>query len=141
MKAAAWATGSMLIHLVFEGLVTEQTYQVDKLTIDFFGQFYDGNKMIQYSYDKLDGVKYSSNSEYTDIPLLIIHGDEDMKAPLSMAYKLYDSCNGEKQLYIVHGADHTENYRKDPGGYEKIVTKFIEERLRQKKCQTPGTKP
>ena len=46
-----------------------------------------------------------------------------------------------KQLYIVHGADHTENYRKDPGGYEKIVTKFIEERLRQKKCQTPGTKP
>lgn len=49
---------------VFEGLVTEQTYQVDKLTIDFFGQFYDGNKMIQYSYDKLDGVKYSSNSEY-----------------------------------------------------------------------------
>ncbi len=77
---------------------------------------------------------------YTDIPLLIIHGDEDMKAPLSMAYKLYDSCNGEKQLYIVHGADHSENYRKDPGGYEKIVTNFIEERLRQKKCQTPGTK-
>ena len=37
---------------------------------------------------------------------------------------------GEKQLYIVHGADHSENYRKDPGGYEKIVTKFIEERLR-----------
>ena len=77
---------------------------------------------------------------HTDIPLLIIHGDEDMQAPLSMAYKLYDSCNGEKQLYIVHGADHSENYRKDPGGYEKVVTKFIEERLRQKKCQTPGTK-
>lgn len=72
---------------------------------------------------------------HTDIPLLIIHGDEDMKAPLSMAYKLYDSCNGEKQLYIVHGADHTENYRKDPGGYEKIVTKFIEERLRQKSAR------
>lgn len=68
----------------------------------------------------------------TDIPLLIIHGDEDMQAPLSMAYKLYDSCNGEKQLYIVHGADHSENYRKDPGGYEKIVTKFIEERIERK---------
>lgn len=69
---------------------------------------------------------------HTDIPLLIIHGDEDMKAPLSMAYKLYDSCNGEKQLYIVHGADHAENYRKDPGGYEKIVTKFIEECIERK---------
>lgn len=69
---------------------------------------------------------------HTDIPLLIIHGDEDMQAPLSMAYKLYDSCNGEKQLYIVHGADHAENYRKDPGGYEKIVTKFIEECIERK---------
>ena len=69
---------------------------------------------------------------HTDIPLLIIHGDEDMQAPLSMAYKLYDSCNGEKQSYIVHGADHSENYRKDPGGYEKIVTKFIEERIERK---------
>ena len=58
--------------------------------------------------------------------------NEDMQAPLSMAYKLYDSCNGEKQLYIVHGADHSENYRKDPGGYEKIVTKFIEERIERK---------
>lgn len=69
---------------------------------------------------------------HTDIPLLIIHGDEDMQAPLSMAYKLYDSCNGEKQLYIVHGADHAENYRKDLGGYEKIVTKFIEECIERK---------
>ena len=51
---------------------------------------------------------------------------------MEMAYKLYDSCNGEKQLYIVHGADHSENYRKDPGGYEKIVTKFIEERIERK---------
>ena len=50
---------------VFEGLVTEQTYQVDRLTIDFFGQFYDGKRMIQYSYDKLDEVEYASNSEYS----------------------------------------------------------------------------
>lgn len=50
---------------VFEGLVTEQTYQVEKLTVDFFGQFYDGDKMIQYSYDKLGGVSYSSTYEYS----------------------------------------------------------------------------
>jgi len=69
---------------------------------------------------------------HTDIPLLIIHGDRDTQAPLSMAYKLYDSCNSEKQLYIVHGADHSENYRKDPEGYEKVVTKFIEERIEER---------
>ena len=70
--------------------------------------------------------------------LLLVEDYIDGK--LNVFDKLYDSCNGEKQLYIVHGADHSENYRKDPGGYEKIVTNFIEERLRQKKCQTPGTK-
>ena len=55
-----------------------------------------------------------------------------------MLFLILVSLNNK--YYIVHGADHSENYRKDPGGYEKIVTKFIEERLRQKKCQTPGTK-
>ena len=50
---------------VFDGMVTEQTYRVNKLTIDFFGQFYDGDKMIQYSFDKLEEVHYSSDSEYS----------------------------------------------------------------------------
>lgn len=50
---------------VFDGMVTEQTYQVDKLTVDFFGQFYDGDRMIQYSFDKLEDVQYSSDSEYS----------------------------------------------------------------------------
>lgn len=99
-----------------------------KLTFEAFSEVWLCS--IQRSIKESTYSHYCYTLAHTDIPLLIIHGDEDMKAPLSMAYKLYDSCNGEKQLYIVHGADHTENYRKDPGGYEKIVTKFIEERLR-----------
>lgn len=102
-------------------------------------QAFDNTKLIgHYVGTKIWGSFDLSDADackalaHTDIPLLIIHGDEDMQAPLSMAYKLYDSCNGEKQLYIVHGADHSENYRKDPGGYEKIVTKFIEERIERK---------
>ena len=92
---------------------------------------YRANHIRVTNVDELQSIL---NSKYilSHIPLLIIQGDEDMRAPLSMAYKLYDSCNGEKQLYIVHGADHSENYRKDPGGYEKIVTKFIEERIERK---------
>lgn len=62
-----------------------------------------------------------------DIPILIIHGDRDTKAPLSMAYRLYDSCSSEKQLYVVHGANHAESYRKDPEGYENVIAQFVEE--------------
>lgn len=60
---------------------------------------------------KADACKAVSQ---TDIPILIIHGDRDTQAPLSMAYRLYDSCSSEKQLYVVHGANHAVNYRKDP---------------------------
>ncbi len=73
---------------------------------------------------KADACKAVSQ---TDIPILIIHGDKDTQAPLSMAYRLYDSCSSEKQLYVVHGANHAENYRKDPEGYENVITQFVEE--------------
>lgn len=73
---------------------------------------------------KADACKAVSQ---TDIPILIIHGDRDTQAPLSMAYRLYDSCSSEKQLYVVHGANHAENYRKDPEGYENVIAQFVEE--------------
>lgn len=73
---------------------------------------------------KADACKAVSQ---TDIPILIIYGDRDTQAPLSMAYRLYDSCSSEKQLYVVHGANHAENYRKDPEGYENVIAQFVEE--------------
>lgn len=75
-------------------------------------------------YNRADACKAVSQ---TDIPILIIHGDRDTQAPLSMAYRLYDSCSSEKQLYVVHGANHAENYRKDPEGYENVIAQFVEE--------------
>lgn len=62
----------------------------------------------------------------TKIPILIIHGDQDTRVPISMAYRLYNSCKSQKQLYIVSGAGHTECYRTNPERYEKIVSEFIE---------------
>ena len=65
----------------------------------------------------------------TKIPILIIHGDKDNLAPLYMAKEIYNSCKSNKEIYIVHGAGHAENYKKDPEGYEKIITTFIKERV------------
>lgn len=63
----------------------------------------------------------------TKIPILIIHGDMDNLAPLYMAKKIYNSCKSRKDIYIVHGAGHTENYKKDPEGYENVIAQFVEE--------------
>ena len=51
------------------------------------------------------------------------------KAPLSMAYKLYDSCRSEKEIYIVNGADHAENYQADPEKYGDIIIRFIKKHM------------
>ena len=61
----------------------------------------------------------------TNVPILIIHGDKDCTAPVSMAYSLYHRCRSEKELFIVHGADHAESYRTDPEKYKRTVSKFL----------------
>lgn len=61
----------------------------------------------------------------TNVPILIIHGDKDCTAPVSMAYSLYHQCRSEKELFIVHGADHAESYRTDPEKYKRTVSKFL----------------
>lgn len=86
-------------------------------SMKFISVLATGYNIVDYKYAAKKGITVSNVPAY---------------GTASVAYKLYDSCNGEKQLYIVHGADHSENYRKDPGGYEKIVTKFIEERIERK---------
>ena len=51
----------------------------------------------------------------------------DNLAPLYMAKEIYNSCKSSKEIYIVHGATHAENYRKDPEGYENVIAQFVEE--------------
>lgn len=65
----------------------------------------------------------------TSVPVLIIHGDKDKNAPVSMAYKIYNSCKSERELYIVSEAGHTGCYRTDPEKYKMIVSEFIEKHI------------
>ena len=51
----------------------------------------------------------------------------DNLAPLYMAKEIYNSCKSSKEIYIVNGAGHAENYRKDPEGYENVIAQFVEE--------------
>lgn len=46
----------------FDGRVTEQTYQIEGMTVDFFGQYVFDDKMIVYSYDRLPEVHYPDSS-------------------------------------------------------------------------------
>lgn len=48
---------------VFEGSVKEQSYAIGKMNIDFFGQFYEGDHMLQYSFEYLQNCVYNDENE------------------------------------------------------------------------------
>ena len=98
--------------------------------VDFFEQMVNTGAEIWGGFDLRDANACIAVSK-TKVPVLIIHGDRDTRAPLSMAYRIYDSCQSEKEIYIVPGAEHTECYRTDPEKYEKTVSEFIEKYIPQ----------
>lgn len=59
------------------------------------------------------------------VPILFIHGGNDIYVPTKMGYELYEACcRDDKELFIVPGAGHTESHSVDTLGYEKRATEF-----------------
>ncbi|MBO5068830.1 MAG: alpha/beta hydrolase [Roseburia sp.] len=63
----------------------------------------------------------------TDLPVLIIHGEEDDMVPVEMAYELYDAAGREKELLIIPGAGHAQAMDKDPELYYDTIFSFLNE--------------
>ncbi|MDF2820951.1 MAG: hypothetical protein K0R15_1392 [Clostridiales bacterium] len=59
------------------------------------------------------------------LPMLFIHGEEDLFVPTEMVWKLYEVCVTEKDIYLVKGAGHGMAYSTDKPTYEKKVAEFI----------------
>jgi fermentation-respiration switch protein FrsA (DUF1100 family) len=45
-----------------------------------------------------------------DMPLLVIHGDNDHVVPFKMGKRVYDAATGPKRFFAVPGADHNDCY-------------------------------
>ncbi|MDD6483709.1 MAG: alpha/beta hydrolase [Clostridiales bacterium] len=61
----------------------------------------------------------------TEIPVLFIHGSEDVLVPVEMTYENYEACRSGKELYIAEGAGHIEAYYEQKQEYEKRVKTFL----------------
>lgn len=64
-----------------------------------------------------------------NIPILLIHGDEDYFVPCEMSRKCYEACVAEKRMVLVEGAPHGMSYCVDQELYEKEITEFLEKIL------------
>lgn len=70
-------------------------------------------------------TKFDSLTKITrlQIPLLILHGNQDQVVPFTLGERLFHAANAPKTFYTIDGADHNDTY--EVGG------KVYFERLRQ----------
>ena len=67
----------------------------------------------------IDAVRHSH------VPTLFIHTTSDDFVPVSMVHELYNSHSGDKQLYIVRGANHTEAKYVNMEAYYGTIMDFL----------------
>lgn len=63
--------------------------------------------------------------EQTDIPILLIHGDDDRFVPSKMSMEIYEAARGPKNLITIPGAGHGLSYMVDTRQYESTVKEFL----------------
>ncbi len=59
------------------------------------------------------------------IPLLIIHGDQDEVLPLALGRAVYDAALPPKDFYLIHGARHNDTYQVGGAPYFARLLAFV----------------
>ena len=60
------------------------------------------------------------------VPILLIHGEDDQMVPFSMSLEIAACCSSPVQVATFPGAGHGLCYITDPIRYEKIVCNFLD---------------
>lgn len=61
----------------------------------------------------------------TEIPILLIHGEDDRFVPCEMSRIIYSACASPAQLHTFPNAGHGLSYMIDPQRYERITVEFL----------------
>lgn len=86
---------------------------------NFFSKVFSGCDLKKAS--PIDSVKK------TTLPILFFHGSNDKFVPAYMSKDMFGVSNKEIcSLYLTKGAGHIQSFAKDPEGYKKVITCFIE---------------
>lgn len=66
-----------------------------------------------------------SSVRNTNIPILLIHGEDDRFVPCDMSHTIYKNCSHCAQLHTFPEAGHGLSYLVDPKRYERICIDFM----------------
>ena len=73
----------------------------------------------------LDDCNAAREVRKAEVPILFIHGADDVFVPCWMCEEIYKNCASPKQKLIVKGAGHGESYYKATQDYENALDTFI----------------
>ncbi len=76
----------------------------------------------------------------TDIPILMIHGEDDRFVPCEMTRENFAACRSKKRLLTVPGAGHGISYMVDYETYRRTVGEFLQEVTRGEAMDRQGSK-
>jgi alpha-beta hydrolase superfamily lysophospholipase len=68
-------------------------------------------------------------AQLAPLSILLITGTDDEHAPPDDARRLFQRCQGPRELAEIEGADHTSLCHKDPQRYRQLVLDFLERHL------------
>ena len=60
-----------------------------------------------------------------EVPLLLIHGDEDAVVPVEMTRRLFARAGAPKMLHIVRGGGHCDAFTKDSSAYLTAWSSYL----------------
>jgi pimeloyl-ACP methyl ester carboxylesterase len=73
----------------------------------------------------LDYVDGRHGTGWADVPVLVLHGDDDGTVPVTLSRELADA-DGDVRLEEFPAAGHVEAWNSDPARYDRLVTGFAD---------------
>ncbi len=67
--------------------------------------------------------------ENLEVPILILHGDQDNIVPYNLGKQLFSAANEPKEFYKIKGADHNDTYLVGGNKYYEKIKSFILDHL------------
>ena len=62
----------------------------------------------------------------TKLPILLIHGEDDLLVPCEMSRQIYTACKSPAELAVFPGAGHGISYFADPKRYHMLFGQFLQ---------------
>jgi len=75
--------------------------------------------LVRNHYDNLTRIRQ------LNVPLLVLHGDQDKTVPISQGRKLYEAANEPKMFQALEGAAHNDTYEVGGDKYWGTIETFL----------------